>query len=84
MLSSFWTAIAVIAIVAILSNMVIKIVTANKGSGAASQRVDQLEQTVDDLSADLVDARSRIEVLEKIVTDQRYDLGREIDDLASR
>ena len=32
---------------------------------------------------DLVESSARIEVLEKIVTDQKYDLGKEIDNLAS-
>ena len=40
-------------------------------------------EQVHDLENDLQDARHRIEVLEKIVTDQKYDLSREINDLAS-
>ena len=45
--------------------------------------MEDLEEQVHDLEGDLQDARHRIEVLEKIVTSQKYDLGREIDDLPS-
>ncbi len=35
------------------------------------------------LEEDLEDARHRIAVLEKIVTDNQFDLGKQIDDLAT-
>lgn len=83
MVSSFWGVIGVIVVVAILSDMVVKLVKVSK-SGAKSQgRVRDLEEQVQDMEADLQDARSRIEVLEKIVTDEKYDLKREINDLAN-
>lgn len=82
MASSFWLVIGVVIVVAILADMVVKIVKTAK-SGAKSQgRVDDLEEQLHDMEADLQDARNRIEVLEKIVTDDKYDLKREINDLA--
>lgn len=42
-----------------------------------------LSSLVEDLDEDLNGARKRIEVLETIVTDQKYDLSLRIDDLAA-
>ena len=85
MAASFWAVIGVICVVAILTDGVVKIVKAAKsGGGKYRDRVEDLEDMVHDLSEELKEARGRIEVLEKIVTDQKYDLGREIDDLASK
>ena len=84
MANSFWVAIAVIATFAIITNGVVKIINAAKSSGKAGNqnRID-LEADLESLQADLDDARQRIEVLEKIVTDEKYDLGKKIDDLAN-
>lgn len=83
MVNTFWLVLGVVIVVAIISDMVVKIVKASK-SGAKNQgRVNDLEEQVQDMEADLQDARSRIEVLEKIVTDEKYDLKREINDLAN-
>ena len=84
MASSFWVAIAVIATCAIITNGVVKIIKAAKSSGkAGNQKLVDLEADLESLQADLDDARQRIEVLEKIVTDEKYDLGKKIDDLAN-
>jgi hypothetical protein len=77
--SALWVMIGMVAIVSIISNMIVKL---NKSGGSKAHLVE-LEDQVHDLEGDLLDARNRIEVLETIVTDQKFDLGREIDDLAS-
>ena len=82
MVSSMWAAIGVICVCAIIGNTIVKLVQTSRSGSRFDTRVADLEQQVDDLAGDLKDARQRIEVLEKIVTDQRYDLGRQIDDLA--
>lgn len=83
MASPMWVAIGAIAICAIIGKTLVKIITASNSGGKFSTRVDDLEEQVNDLADELTDARQRIEVLEKIVTDQKYDLGRQIDDLAA-
>ena len=52
-------------------------------SGVALEEVvlARLEADLATVEQDLADARERIEVLEKIVTDRRYDLSQEIDRL---
>jgi len=59
---------------------IIKAASANKGGGTVGQRVADLETDLAELEQDLRDARQRIEVLETIVTDEREDLRRKIDD----
>lgn len=84
MASTFWIAIAAIAIVSILVRGVVQIVRVSKsGGGKQGEKIRQLEDEVQDLDQELLDVRKRVEVLESIVTDQKYDLGRKIDDLAS-
>lgn len=84
-MGSFWPFIAAIAIISIISNMVVQIVKMNKvgGSKGANERMDGLEEDIAQLEADLQDARERIVVLEKIVTDDKQNLSRQIDDLAN-
>ncbi len=43
-----------------------------------------LNQTSGDVQGELDDLRTRVEVLEKIVTDERYQLSRELDQLEHR
>jgi len=82
MASTFWIFLGVIVSVCIITGGVVRIIKAAKAPGGKfSQRFDDLEDEIHELEQDLADARKRIEVLEKIVTDQRYDLGREIDGL---
>ena len=84
MASTFWVGITAIVVVSIISDAIVKINKASKsGGGKFAERVQDLEAEVVDLRADIDEYRQRIEVLEKIVTDQKYDLGRQIDDLAS-
>jgi len=76
---SMWASIAVIAIVAIICKAVVSIT-----SGLSNRsHTKGLEQDIVTLENDLEDAVQRIIVLEKIVTDGKYTLRREIDDLAS-
>ena len=82
--STMWIAIGAIAVCAIVGDTIVSIL---KNSGAGKKfdaRVADLEAQTDELEADLANARKRIEVLETIVTDQKYDLGRKIDDLAAQ
>ena len=84
MASPFWIFLGVVCVVAILADSIVKIIRAAKTSGGkVADRISDLEDDLHGLEQDLAEARKRIEVLEKIVTDQSYDLGREIDDLAS-
>lgn len=75
---SMWTSIAIIAVVAIIARSVVAITT-GRNSGKRSKA---LEQDIARLENDLDDAMERIVVLEKIVTDGKHSLRREIDDLA--
>lgn len=81
--STMWVAIGLIAVVSIIGRTIVAIIKASNSGGKFKPRMEDLEEQVHDLESDFQDARHRIEVLEKIVTDQKYDLGREIDDLAS-
>ena len=81
--TTFWVAIAVIAVASILGKTVVDIFKASNSGGKFKLRIEGLEEQVHDLESDLLDARHRVEVLEKIVTSQKYDLGREIDELRS-
>lgn len=83
MASSMWIAIGAIAICAIVGDTIVKIIKNSSSGKKFDARVADLEVTADDLAAELAEAKKRIEVLETIVTDQKYDLGRKIDDLAS-
>ena len=84
-ISGFWLAICIIVVVSVVADAVVKI-TRNSRSGASkqlSERVDELESDLAAIAQDLVDARERIVVLEKIVTDDKANLSRQIDDLVS-
>ncbi|MFT5102154.1 MAG: hypothetical protein ACI9HY_004290 [Planctomycetaceae bacterium] len=74
-----WTSIAVIAIVAIVCQAVSKIFGGGRGS---TKRSPALQEDFSKLEGDLEDAIDRIIVLEKIVTDGKHSLRRDIDDLA--
>lgn len=79
MASTFWVAIAIIAVVSIVSNAVVKVFSGAKGG----KRTKHLEADLARLENDLDEALERIVVLEKIVTDEKHSLRREINDLAS-
>ena len=83
--SFFWLFLAIIIVVAIVCNAVVKIIKSSRTGDTreSRQRVKNLEIDVSALEEDLEDARHRIAVLEKIVTDNQFDLGKQIDDLAT-
>ena len=78
----FWIVIGCIAICSIVTNGVVKIINASKSKKGSKVIVD-LEADLAVLEQDVEEQRKRIEVLEKIVTDEKYDLGKKIDGLAS-
>lgn len=68
-----------------IGDAIVRIIRTAKGPSAGkhlSGRIEELESDVADLEQDLEASQKRIEVLEKIVTDGREDLRRQIDDLA--
>lgn len=83
--SSMWVAIGVIAVATIVGKTIVSIIEIKGANpdGYFKPGNEGLQQQLHDLKSDLQDARHRIEVLEKIVTNQKFDLAREIDDLAS-
>ena len=68
----------------ILANSVVKIVKASTSGGSKDlkQRVHHLEEDLALVEQELEDSKGRIEVLEKIVTDDKRNLSQEIDSLA--
>ncbi|MFP6807374.1 MAG: hypothetical protein VB957_09345 [Pseudomonadales bacterium] len=81
---TFYTVVGVIAVCYILMKGVVEIIKVAKGSGkVANKKIDEFGTDLASLEQDLEDARQRIEVLEKIVTDEKYDLKKKIDDLAN-
>lgn len=86
MSGSFWIFLGIIIVTSIIADSVVKIINAAKGSGGNKQthkRFEDMESDIAAMEQDLEDARERIIVLEKIVTDDKYNLGKQIDDLAS-
>lgn len=81
---SFWTAFMVVAIVGIIAGSIVTIVQlATSGGGKGmKQGMRALDERIADLEAELEDARNRVFVLERIITDDKSDLSRQIDDLA--
>ena len=63
-------------------NGVTLIIRAAKGS-RANPVVKEMREQLDDLEEDLIEARKRIAVLESIVTDERHELRKKIDELGS-
>ena len=85
MVSSFWGFIGVVVVLSIISDGVVKIIKASQGgsSKGLKQKVDDVEEDLAQVELELDDAKRRIEVLEKIVTDDKGNLSRQIDDLAN-
>ncbi len=84
MLTGFWAFLGTVVILSVIGDSIVKIIKASK-SGASKQssgRMDDLESDMGELEKDLEDARERIVVLEKIVTDDKYQLNKDINDLA--
>lgn len=74
---NMWTAIVLIVMVAMAGEAWRHHVKA-RSSGANKEALDDLSRRIDDLAEDL---RGRVETLERIVTDDKSDLKREIDRL---
>lgn len=79
MASSMWIMITLIVVVSVICNTIVKLA---KGPRRGKQH-QALEADLAKLESDLDEALERIIVLEKIVTDGKHSLRREIDDLAS-
>ena len=72
--------ITAIVIVAVICWAIVELVNGSKGKKKDKKDADQINLT-NDLERDMAIMRERIEVLEKIVTDEKYDLNRKFDDL---
>jgi hypothetical protein len=69
-----------ISIVALVCWAIVQLVNGPKSKRKDRKNVDQINLTTD-LERDIAAIRDRIEILEKIVTDEKYDLNRQLDDL---
>jgi hypothetical protein len=69
-----------ILIVAIVCWAIVKLVNGPKGKKKDKKEADQIN-LANSLERDVAVMRERIEILEKIVTDEKYDLNRQFDDL---
>lgn len=69
-----------IAIVALVCWAIVELVNGPKGKKKDKKVADQVNLT-NDLEREVAAMRDRIETLEKIVTDEKYDLNRQFDDL---
>ena len=69
---------------AVLMDGVVKIIHAAKAPGGKKQnaRFGDIDSTVAELEEEIDDLRERIQVLEKIITDEKHQLDREIRNLA--
>jgi hypothetical protein len=72
--------ITAIAIVAIVCWAIVELVNGPKGKKKEKKNSVQIDQA-NDLAREVDAMRERIETLEKIVTDEKYDLNRQFDDL---
>jgi phage shock protein B len=72
--------ITAIAIVALVCWAIVELVNGPRGKKKDKKVADQVNLT-NDLERDMNAMRERIETLEKIVTDEKYDLHRQFDDL---
>jgi len=74
---SMWTAIVLIVIAAMASEAWRHHVKA-RSAAPRQEELDELKRKIDELNADL---RSRVETLERIVTDDKASLKRQFDNL---
>jgi phage shock protein B len=72
--------ITAIAIVALVCWAIVELVNGPKGKKKDKKDTAQVNQT-HELEREVEAMRERIETLEKIVTDEKYDLNRQFDDL---
>ena len=80
--NSFWLFIMIIVVTGIVADTIVKLVKNANGGEKFKDRIEDLEDEVSDFRAELDYARSRIETLEAVVTDEQLNLRREIDSLA--
>ncbi|WP_299074891.1 hypothetical protein [uncultured Paraglaciecola sp.] len=69
-----------IAIVALVCWAIVELVNGPKGKKKEQKNTEQVN-TINDLEREVAALRDRIETLEKIVTDEKYDLNRQFNDL---
>ena len=72
--------VTAIAIVALVCWAIVELVNGPKGKKKDKKDTAQVNQT-QDLERKVEAIRERIETLEKIVTDEKYDLNRQFDNL---
>jgi len=84
-MGSFWITVMVVGIIAVSFEGIVRIINASKAASGSKRFLERMSTLEEDLSENeqlLEDAVARIEVLERIVTDDKYSLGKQIDDLA--
>lgn len=69
-----------IAIVAIVCWAIVELVNGPKGKKKEKKDTER-QNITQDLEREVIAMRERIETLEKIVTDEKYDLNRQFDNL---
>lgn len=77
--------VGAIIIIAVLLGGVVNIIKASKmpsGSKKQRSRVEDLEADLENLETEAEELRCRVEVLEKIVTDDKYQLNKDLRNLA--
>ncbi|MBL4632087.1 MAG: hypothetical protein JKY14_13400 [Paraglaciecola sp.] len=72
--------ITAVAIVALVCWAIVELVNGQKGKKKDKTSAEQVKLN-NDLEREVEAMRGRIETLEKIVTDEKYDLNRQFDDL---
>ncbi|MFT5298809.1 MAG: phage shock protein B [Arenicella sp.] len=72
--------ITAIVIVAVVCWAIVELVNGPKSKKKDKKDANQIN-LANDLERDMAIMRERIETLEKIVTDEKYDLNRQFDDL---
>lgn len=72
--------ITAIVIVAVICWAIVELVNGPRGKKKDKKEADQVN-LAHNLERDMAVMRERIETLEKIVTDEKYDLNRQFDDL---
>lgn len=70
-----------IGLIWVIGDAIVNIIKASKGGKKAQQQTAELQQNITDLEDELLDVRERVQVLEKIVTDDKHQLNREINNL---
>jgi len=74
---SMWTAIVLI-VIAVMASEAYRHHVRARGAAPRQEELDELKRKIDELNADL---RSRVETLERIVTDDKASLKRQFDNL---